>query len=424
MRFVLLIISTAYIAAVMNMQGIKTLMPFIREEFLLTRAHAGLYSTFFFASATAIALVSGRIVDKIGSRKGLMLGVLCMGGLMLFHTIMPSYIFMLALAFLAGIGFSLVTPAANKGVIELVPAKKRAVSMGLVHAGGGVGGLIAALLLPYIGAIYGWRIALLFSGGAAVLIGLLLFYFYRNRHEAESTSNPSAGNPDVKNPDSGSREFTFKEDIRYLLKNRYLMSLGAMGIVFGAGVSSIGTHFTIFTGQDIGVEASLIGVPLALFQVGGMLGQTGWGYINDNFLDGDRRKGLFIQGLLISLVFLLTGIIVYSLSFGLLGGMILAFFMGFFVLGIPGVYFTAVGELVPQNLNGTATSLALILLRSGVIVVPPIFGFIADLHGSYQYSWIALSGLVFLLTMVFYFTSKGTMNHIKLMEEKKRGFGS
>ncbi|UMZ74636.1 MFS transporter [Natranaerofaba carboxydovora] len=420
--FILMIISTAYIATVLNMQGIKTIMPFITEEFVLTRAQAGLYSTFFFASATAIALFSGKIVDIIGPRKGLMLGALSMGGLMVFHTFVPGYIFMLILAFFAGIGFSLVTPAANKGVMELVSPKKRAVSMGIVHAGGGVGGFMAAMLLPYIGALYGWRVSLFLSGGAAVFIGVLIFYFYNSDRATSGKASNVRKNPAVVDRDAGKdagKKISFKEDIISLIKNRFLISFGAMGFIFGAGISSISTHYTIFAGQDMGISQGFVGAPLALFQIGGMFGQPGWGYINENFFGGDRRKGLFVQGLLISFVLLMTSILVYVFSFGLVGGLVFSFFMGFFVLGIPGVYFTAVGELVPENQNGTATSLALIFLRFGVIIVPPIFGYIADVFGSYQFSWIVLSGLVFILTMLFYFTSKGAMERIRLMEEEK-----
>lgn len=422
MKVVLLIISTAYIASVLNMQGIKTLMPFIQDEFVLTRADAGLYSTFFFASATAIALFSGRIVDRIGSKKGLMLGAFTMGGLMLLHTLMPGYIFILGLAFFAGIGFSLVTPSANKGVMDIVPPDKRAVSMGVVHSGGSVGGFFAAIVLPYIGAIYGWRVALSISGGIALLIGLLIYKFYQDKFTGEDGRDSKSEDGKTSSEAQGQgQEVSFKESVISLVKNRYLMAFGAMGLIFGSGISSVGTHFTIFAGRDIGIDPAFVGVPLALFQIAGLLGQPGWGYINDRYFGGDRRRGLFVQGLLVSGVMLVTGILVYNYSLGIIGVSMLAFIMGFLVLGIPGVYFTAIGELVLPDQRGIATSLALIFSRTGVIVVPPIFGYIADIFDSYQYSWLALGGLIFIFSMLFFFASSGAMERINLIEQGKQG---
>lgn len=420
---ILLIISMGYVAAVLNMQGIKTLMPFIREELVLTRAHAGLYSTFFFLSATGIAIISGKIVDLIGPRKGLVLGTFCMGVLMILHAFVPGYTFMLALAFVAGVAFSMVTPSANKGVIELVTPKRRAMSMGIVHAGGGIGGLIAALLIPYIGAEYGWRFALFLSGGAAVFAGLLIFQLYRTGKESqphekalESQQNEeTAGQKETGAKDPSS----FKEEIVFLIKNKYLLSFGAIGMIFGAGMSSIGTHFTIFARQDLGMAEEMVGIPLAFFQIGGMAGQTGWGYINDNFFAGNRRKGLIVQGFCIALIMFLNGIFMYEFVPGVIFTMVMSFLLGFFVLGIPSVYFTAVGELVPKRLGGTATSLALVYLRTGVIIVPPVFGYVADIFDSYQFSWFLLGFLAFVLTLVFSFTSKGAMKYMREVAKKE-----
>ena len=103
----LLIISTAYLGVDINIQGILSLMPFIREEFVLSSSRAGLYSTFHFLLATAVAVFSGRIVDKIGSKKGLVVGTGMLGILMLLQSRSPNFTLILALALLSGLFFSI-----------------------------------------------------------------------------------------------------------------------------------------------------------------------------------------------------------------------------------------------------------------------------------------------------------------------------
>ncbi len=47
----LFILSTGYMGAFINIQGIQSLMPFIQDDFGISRTEAGLYSTFLFLSA-------------------------------------------------------------------------------------------------------------------------------------------------------------------------------------------------------------------------------------------------------------------------------------------------------------------------------------------------------------------------------------
>ncbi|MEJ6949662.1 MFS transporter [Natronospora cellulosivora (SeqCode)] len=91
---------SGYMTASLNIQGIQALMPFIQEDFGISRTEAGLFSTFFFVSAISIALFSGNIVDRIGSKKGLSIGIISTGGLIVLHAFSPIYFLILILAFL------------------------------------------------------------------------------------------------------------------------------------------------------------------------------------------------------------------------------------------------------------------------------------------------------------------------------------
>ncbi|GAG76446.1 unnamed protein product [marine sediment metagenome] len=130
--------------------GFLALLPFIRDEFTLTRTQVGLYTTCFFVGATMIAILTGNLVDKLGTKKSMFLGIVCFEFAMLLHTLSFSYGVIMFLAFIAGMCMSILTPSINKGVMLSIPPEKRAVSMGMVQCGGGLGGIAGGKYTPDI----------------------------------------------------------------------------------------------------------------------------------------------------------------------------------------------------------------------------------------------------------------------------------
>ena len=86
----------------------------------------------------------------------------------------------------------------------------------------------------------------------------------------------------------------------------------------------------------------------------------------------------------------------------------LAFLAGCFGNGWPGIFCAAVTETVKEENVGIATGLAFLLARSGLMIAPPIFGYIADLKSSYNLSWFLL-GIIMLIASLgqFLFSKKG-----------------
>jgi predicted MFS family arabinose efflux permease len=393
----LCIISTAYVAVGLSTQGFMAMLTLVRSEFAIGSAQAGLYTTFFFLSATAIAIFSGRLADSLGSKRGLVLGTLAVGVLMVLHSVTPTFGVILILAFFSGLGFSLITPSVNKGVIEMVPPDRRAMSLGISHAGGALGGVLGASLLPYFGMLFGWRIAILIAGGIAILFSLLLQAIYKPVRSWDKQASIPKGK--------------LKEDMKKLLGNKALLCVAMMGFLFGFTLSSVTTHLVIFLDQDIGFTPAVAGFALATLQVGGIFGQPGWGYLNDRYMGGNRRLGFLIIGILAGIFTLLLGTLVPESSG--IWVFLLVFLFGITSLGIPALFFTTVGDIVSNKLMGTATGLSLIFIRLGVIIGPPLFGLLADLQGNYTASWLLLGAMLIGVTGLFYGLSA---RHFKLEE--------
>ncbi len=394
----MLLISAAYVAVIANIQGFMALLPLVQDEFGISRAEAGLYTSLYFLSATVLAMYSGRLVDRLGVQRSMFFGVTLVGIMIVLHSFSPTFGAILLLAFFTGVGFSFITPSVNKGALAIAETGKKALYMGLAHSGAGVGAFIGAALMPYIGAQFDWRTPLMWGGVLAVIIALIILKF--------GGVIPGGAEEEKKEGEKEKEIPSFKDVLLDLLKNRRLLIFCIMGMVFGISISSITGHLSLYLTQDLGYSPFLAGLGLGLFQVGGIMGQPGWGLLNDGAFQGNRKNGLFLLGLMVALMSLFFGLVVTPMlpvPAVVLG---LVFMLGFFTLGIPGIYFTAVGELVPDSQTGAATGLALIFNRVGVVFFPPLFGLVADWQDNYQYSWLLLGATVMLLSFLFLYLGK------------------
>jgi len=82
---------------------------------------------------------------------------------------------------------------------------------------------------------------------------------------------------------------------------------------------------------------------------------------------------------------------------------VFAFLSGIVVIGWPGAYFVVVGILAGEKYAGMATGLAVLFIRTGIFLAPILFGYIADLNGNYQNSWLSFGLLIILISILYLF---------------------
>ncbi|MFL6275416.1 MAG: MFS transporter [Blastocatellia bacterium] len=119
-------------------------------------------------------LVSGRLIDKFGSKVGYALAIIVwsLAG-MATSLARSAFGFGIARAAL-GLGEAANFPAAIKTVAEWFPKKERALTTGIFNAGTNVGAVIAPLTVPWIAIHWGWQWAFVLTGALGFL--WLLFW--------------------------------------------------------------------------------------------------------------------------------------------------------------------------------------------------------------------------------------------------------
>jgi len=136
-------------------------------------------------------LLGGRLMDKVGVKRGL---GLAMGGWSLSvaaHSLAGGVLgFKLARGAL-GLCEGGIYPAGIKAVRSWFPPHQRALATGLFNAGANVGALVTPIALPFVVVAFGWRAAFLIVGTLGSLWLAAWLRWFRDAPQAHAGPGPS-----------------------------------------------------------------------------------------------------------------------------------------------------------------------------------------------------------------------------------------
>ena len=126
--------------------------------------------TMFFMVAYGISqLVSGKIYDKIGTRRGFTLSALLWGGADALASLSTGLKSLTCFRVMLGLGEAGPWPGTTKSNAEWFPQKERALAQGIFGAAASVGSIIAPVLIPVLFLTFGWRITFVIVGSLGIL---------------------------------------------------------------------------------------------------------------------------------------------------------------------------------------------------------------------------------------------------------------
>lgn len=168
------------------------LFPLIRAEFTLSNAELGLLVSMI-SVAMLLQLLVGELVDRVGAKRVFVIGVGITATGILLGGVTQSYLGLLAVAALSGIGQSTFHPA-DYPLLEAVSDTDRIGRNFSIHTFGGYAGFAAApLIVGGLGIAYGWRMALLAVGAVGVAYAGLAGIALRPVYGVDDASTAAPG---------------------------------------------------------------------------------------------------------------------------------------------------------------------------------------------------------------------------------------
>jgi ACS family hexuronate transporter-like MFS transporter len=270
-----------------------------------------LLSAFAFAYLVATPL-AGRIIDRIGARRGLVGSLAVWSSIAALHALVPTFGVLFTLRIALGLAEGPGFPGAAQTVHRVLPAGERARGYGILFAGSSIGSMIAPPLASWLYGVAGWRVAFLTSAAVGAL-WLVPWLALTQRAEVREVLD----RPQPAKPDHGLRVFKQLVTNPAMVRGLVAIFAAAPAIAF---VLSWGAKYLAGT---FGVAQVSVGhylwLPPLLFDVG----VVGFGDLVTR-LGAPRR--LFATGLALACVIALLPLAatpwqsVVVLGFALIGG--------------------------------------------------------------------------------------------------------
>lgn len=358
---------TAIIAAVFgSMPAFLTgaMAVLVRRELQFGESGLGLAVSAFFGTAAVLSVPAGRMVERIGGYRGMLLGgagtAFCMVAIGAFaHT----WGQLVGLLVLGGASLAVTQPASNLALAQAVRFGRQGLAFGAKQSAVPAATLAAGAALPLVGLALGWRVG--FVGMAGLTLLLVLALTLRPFAPARRTSPAPHG-------DAAPRRLA-------------LLAVGAgFGMAAGNSLGSFYVEFAVAARTPVATAGGLLVVGSLLC----IVARLTWGWLADR-RDGNNLPFMMVLMTMGAGAYLALGAV---RSFPLMvAATLLAFATAW---GWPGLMLYTTVRL-SRSAPASATAIVLSGAFVGGTLGPVSFGFLVE-RGSYTVAWSAAAAYLLL----------------------------
>jgi MFS transporter, ACS family, hexuronate transporter len=159
-------------------QTLSLLSPYLKQTYHWSNTD---YATLLIGFRVAYSIgqtVCGRLMDRVGTRRGLTLSVFWYSIVSMATSLASGFYSFATFRFLLGAGESANWPGATKAVSEWFPKQERALATAFFDSGSSIGGAIAPFLIVPIYLHWGWRPVFVIPG----ILGMLWLIVWRKSY--------------------------------------------------------------------------------------------------------------------------------------------------------------------------------------------------------------------------------------------------
>ncbi|MDO8692441.1 MAG: MFS transporter [Dehalococcoidia bacterium] len=366
--------------------------PFLQVDLGASRTEIGFLMAALLIGAAITAIPGGWLADRT-----IRWNLLCFQGLIAGALIFFSRAATLESALVAslamGAGTGGVLPAMTKAVTNWFSSRERATAMGLFFSGASAGSAASAAILPSLSLGVGWRQVFLFMAIVILAVGIGSSALYRDNRQL---ARPGPATAPRARPKEGTARSIYWN----------ITLLGLVAILISGPQYALATYLLLYLKQSLLFSVVQAGLFLAVAQGCGFFGRIGSGILSDRLFQGNRRFVFLAMGTVFTacLSLIAAGV---SLETPLLVLMVVIGLSGF---GWFSIWMTWLAEI---SASGSAATMGYgqTCAYVGVIIGPPLFGYMVDATNSYTPAW-AVSSVV---------AGIGTLLILSVREPRKRG---
>jgi ACS family hexuronate transporter-like MFS transporter len=416
------LLSASITINLLHRQVLSVLAPELRNQFHWTNAQYGYIAVAFNLGMMLGQIPAGQLMDKVGTRKGLLTIFSAWSIISLLHAfagpgtaidaiatpligwMLPSVAAGLAgfilLRFLMGLAECGNYTAGIKALAGLFPAETRGRAGGVFNAGAQFGSVVAPPIVVFLAAHYGWRLAFVIPAVAA----MIWIPFWIRAFPDKETFAAIAIKPRTAAAPAASGE---KIPLGRLIANHKVLGLALIRIFTGPITTFYWTWLPLYLRNGRGMSFLAIGFFASIPNLIGMAGNVVGGLFTDRIVrstgsvDRGRKTAFFFAFLLGALSMTMPWVSNNYLAVLLMG---LALFGNQWVAA---TYIGTVGDVVPQQLAGRVNGIAglgdngaalLAVLYTGQVVDK--FGWTPVFLGAGTLPFLAMLSVFFVLRKI------------------------
>ena len=348
-----------------GMSFVAPLIPLIIRDTGASAATIGQIASVYFLSFTLFTPLMGRFVDKLGSKKvilsGLLIYALCVFAMIFANSAWYFYL----IRIFQGVGTACLFAPTESAINVLSSPDRRSSNMGLY----GVVFAVGFALGPGVGTyLFAFSRAVPFIFGTLFsLAGLLVMLVYY-------TDVPIP----AKTTDIRLREFLSILRVPLLA-----------GLCYAVVEAAIGSFLSLYL-DNLGFKGASLGMAFTFFAIGGIVSPFPAGRAADRF---GKIPSLYVLGaVLAATTFSFTVTVNYYII------VLLCFSVGVVAGGLYPIALALIGDLIPPQQMGTANSTFSFLYGVGSVAGPALTGWVARLFGmNYLFYPMTIASLVFVV---------------------------
>lgn len=352
------------------------------------------YIVMAFSAAYALGLVvSGRLLDRFGTKLGYAVALVFWSLAAMAHALARTPFAFGAARFALGLGEAANFPAAIKSVAEWFPKRERAFATGLFNSGTNIGAIVAPLMVPPLAAAYGWPSAFIATGAIGLLWLLLWLPLY-----GPPETHPRVSPAELALIRSDPPEATVKVPWLSLLPYRQTWAF-ALGKFLTDPIWWFYLYWIPkFLNERHGITLTKMGPPVVAIYLIADVGSIGGGWLSSRLIKSGWSVNAARKSTMLLCAILVTPIVFANQVTDVWSAVAIVGLAAAAHQGFSANIFTLVSDMFPKQAVGSVVGIGGMAGAVGGMCIAPLVGYLLEWTGSYVVPF-GIAGGAYLVAM-------------------------